>query len=174
MEKRIAMTTIVAVIAILVVGGTCYYLGNHNAKSCDVDDGPGLSVRDVKLGDTVGMICSFPGTSNETVYAKVTVTAYEDGGYVVSVIADGNTSVQTMSKEDFTLDYPVESMFYFGKDTIDTAFGKVECEVYSIDYFGSQMRVWYHDGIGLKVDTTIDGVRTVMERVSISFVSGAT
>ncbi len=92
---------------------------------------------------------------------------------MVSVIAEGDTSEMTVSKEDFTLEYPEESMHYFGQDTITTVFGEIECEVYSIDHRGDQMRVWYHDGIGLKVDTTIDGTRTVMDRVSISFVTSA-
>ncbi len=119
------------------------------------------------------MVCSFPGTSNDTVYAKVTVSAYEGDNYVVSEIADGDARVMTVSKEDFTLEYPEEDMYFFGQDTMMTAFGKIECEVYSIDHQGSQMRVWYHDGIGMKVDTTIDGVRTVMVRVSVSFVTSA-
>jgi hypothetical protein len=51
------------------------------------------------------------------------------------------------------------------------AFGEIECEVYSVDHQGSQMRVWYHDGIGLRVDTTIDGMKVVIDRVSISFVT---
>ena len=171
MDRKLTVTAVIAIIAIIAVGGSCYYLGGHNADDPAEGDGPGLSVRDVRIGDEIGMVCSFPGTSNDTVYVKVTVTAYEDDKYVVSVIADGTTRTMSVYKEDLTLEYPDESMYYFGHDTITTAFGEVECEVYSVDYQGSQMRVWYHDGIGLKVDTTVDGVRTVLERVSIPFVT---
>lgn len=169
------MKTVVAVfiISLVIVGGLCFYVGT---VVDDDGDGPhngelNLSTRTVQIGDTVGMVCSFPETSNDTVYMEATVSAYEDGNYVVSVIAEGNTSVMTVSEEDFTLEYPDESMRYFGQDTITTAFGEIECEVYSVDHQGSQMRVWYHDGIGLRVDTTIDGMKVVIDRVSISFVT---
>lgn len=160
------------VVSLVVVGSLCFYVGTvADDNDGSHDEGMKLGTRAVHIGDTVGMVCSFPGTSNDTVYAEATVAAYEGGDYVVSVIAEGHTDVMTVSKEDFTLEYPDESMYYFGQDTITTAFGEIECEVYSIDYQGAQMRVWYHDGIGLRVDTTIDGTKIVMDRVSISFVT---
>lgn len=161
------------IISLVIVGGLCFYAGTAVDDDGDGphDEGLKLSTRTVQIGDTVGMVCSFPKTSNDTVYAEATVVAYENGNYAISVIAEGNTRVMTVSEEDFILEYPEESMHYFGQDTITTAFGEIECEVYSIDHQGSQMRVWYHDGIGLRVDTTIDGMKVVIDRVSISFVT---
>ena len=159
------------VISLVFVGGLCFYVGTVMEDDGPSEEGFKPGMRSVRIGDVVGMICSFPGTSNDAVYAEVSVVAYRADNYVVSVIAEGNTSGKTIPKEDFTWDYPDEDKSYFGQDTIITAFGEIECEVYSIHHQGNAMRVWYHDGIGLKKVTTIDGTKTVMERVSISFVT---
>ena len=151
----------IVIVAVLVVAVGAYALLNHGGGNGGGDtDAPVATIgTTVEVGDeyTLSSIYSSTGATlgaDTTEQTKYTVTGKDGENLTVQVESNGQTSVDSMTQDDFLDDVSVVSESLIGtydrNETISTNMGTIDCMIYKDQQsVGNTTTVTTYDWIGI-------------------------
>lgn len=172
MNSKVLATVAVVVIVVVLVGSYLYMDDGDDGT----DTGPSVLEDRFEVGDHYTLMsATMTADYSAYEYTTYTVTAVDGDMLTVEAVKDiDDPIVMSWTPEDFTWllvmdDSVLEDMTYVRTETIDTAFGQLECELWRMDIGEWRMDSWIlpdsHLWVMEDISAADGSVHTTMELI---------